>query len=99
MHKLNLDDKYIEFVNRLISEELEEVEVYIFGSRAQNNSYEYSDVDIALKAQNVIEIESLLKIKANFQNSTFPYKVDLIDLNSIDEKFFNIIKNDLVKIN
>lgn len=99
MHKLNLDDKYIEFVNRLISEELEEVEVYIFGSRAQNNSYEYSDVDIALKAQNVIKIESLLKIKANFQNSTFPYKVDLIDLNSIDEKFFNIIKNDLVKIN
>lgn len=99
MYKLNLDDKYIEFVNRLISEELEEVEVYIFGSRAQNNSYEYSDVDIALKAQNVIKIESLLKIKANFQNSTFPYKVDLIDLNSIDEKFFNIIKNDLVKIN
>ena len=57
------------------------------------------DVDIALKSTCVIDINTILKIKVFFHDSTFPYKVDIIDLNAIDKNFYNIIKNDLIKIN
>jgi len=70
----------------------------IFGSRTQGKSLEYSDVDIALKSKNQIEFDKILNLRSTFSNSTFPYKVDIIDLNNIDEKFYNIIKDDLYKI-
>ena len=99
MHNLNLKNIYIDFINEQINSIIPNVEIYIFGSRTQDKALEYSDVDIALKSMSVIDINIILKIRSLFQNSTFPYKVDIIDLNAIDEGFFNIIKKDLVKIN
>ena len=99
MHNLNLEYKYVDFINNLISEHLKNVEIYVFGSRTQDAATEYSDVDLALKTSNVIELDIILKLKSLFRDSSFPYKVDIIDLNSIDDKFFSIIKDDLIKIN
>ncbi len=42
-----------------------------------------------------MEFDKILNLRVAFSNSTFPYKVDIIDLNNIDEKFYNIIKDDL----
>lgn len=98
MSNLNLDNRYIEFIKDTINNVLDDVEIYIFGSRTQGKSLEYSDIDIALKGENQIEFDKILNLRAAFSNSTFPYKVDIIDLNNIDEKFYNIIKDDLYKI-
>ena len=98
MSNLNLDNRYIEFIKDTVNNVLEDIEIYIFGSRTQGKSLEYSDVDIALKGENRIEFDKILNLRAAFSNSTFPYKVDIIDLNNIDEKFYNIIKDDLYKI-
>ena len=57
----------------------------------------YSDVDIALKCDKEIPFDNILRLKALFSDSTFPYMVDIIDLNSISEKFFSLIKDDLIK--
>ena len=99
MHNLKLEQKYINFINQQISDMIPDVDIYIFGSRTQDKSLKYSDVDIALKSTCVIDINTILKIKVFFHDSTFPYKVDIIDLNAIDKNFYNIIKNDLIKIN
>lgn len=99
MNNLDLENKYIDFIKNTISSVLSNVNIYIFGSRAQNNAQKYSDVDIALEDVSQIEVDKILQIKSKFSNSTFPYKVDIIDLKSIDVKFFYIIKDDLVKIN
>lgn len=40
----------------------------------------------------------MLKIKNEFENSTLPYEVDIVDLNNISEVFKGHIINDLVKI-
>lgn len=98
MDRINLDKKYIEFIIKTIALIDSEIQIYIYGSRVQGKAQEYSDIDIALKAKNNIPIDKILKIKALFQDSTFPYKVDIIDLNSIEEYFYNIIKDDMVKI-
>ena len=98
MLNLDLDNRYVDFIKDTIGSVLDNVEIYIFGSRTQGKSLEYSDVDIALKGKNQIELDKILNLRAAFSNSTFPYKVDIIDLNNIDEKFYNIIKEDLYKI-
>ena len=93
---LDLDPKYIDFIKETILVEIPNVEIYIFGSRMQGNALEYSDVDIALKDKEKISIESILKLKVKFENSTFPYEVDIVDLNNIKESFRNLIQDDLV---
>jgi len=75
---------------------LPHAEIFIFGSRTQGKAQKYSDVDIALKGE--IPFMDLLKVRALFENSTFPYKVDIIDLDNVKSEFLNIIKNDLHKI-
>ncbi|MBE7704121.1 MAG: nucleotidyltransferase domain-containing protein [Cyanobacteria bacterium SIG28] len=99
MNNINLEIKYIEFIKNTVFSVVEDAEIFIFGSRVQGNSQKYSDVDIAINTKEKIDINKILRLKSLFNDSVFPYKVDIIDLNSIDENFFNIIKDDLVKIN
>ena len=95
MSNLELADKYVDFIKKTIFSVLPDVEIYIYGSRVQGKAREYSDVDIALKGN--IVFNDLLKVKALFEDSTFPYKVDVVDLNTLPEKFLNIIEKDLYK--
>ena len=95
---LDLDPKYIDFIKETILAEIPNVEIYIFGSRVQGNALEYSDVDIALKNEEKISIESILKLKVKFENSTFPYKVDIVDLKNLKDEFREIIEKDLYRI-
>ena len=43
-----------------------------------------------------LDVSILGKILIEFQDSTLPFEVDVVALNSIDEKFKNLIKKDLV---
>ncbi len=101
MSELDLKDKYVKFIKDTVYTVLPDVEIFIYGSRVQGKSREYSDVDIALQTQDNSEIQfdKLLKIKSVFEDSTFPYKVDIVDLQSLNENFLHIIEKDLKKIN
>lgn len=94
---IDLEDKYVEFIKTTVLSVLPDVEIFIFGSRTQGKAQKYSDVDIALKGH--IPFNDLLKIRGIFENSTFPYKVDIVDLDSLKPDFFKIIEKDLYKIN
>lgn len=98
MVNLDLDEKYVDFIKNVIESVLDDADIYIFGSRTQGTAQKYSDVDIAVDNKSCINIEDILKLKAIFRNSTFPYKVDIIDLNSADNDFLKIIEPDLYKI-
>lgn len=95
---LNLEPKYIDFIKETVLAEIPNAEIYIFGSRVQGNALEYSDVDIALKDEKKIPVETILKLRVKFENSTFPYKVDIVDLENLKEGFRGIIEKDLYRI-
>lgn len=92
MAELDLTEKHVEFIKKTVRE------IYVYGSRVQGKAKRYSDVDIALKSKSAIPFLRLLDIKTAFENSTFPYNVDVIDLNSIKDDFKNIIFKDLYKL-
>ena len=82
-----LDKKYILFIKNTLKKTLDDnAKVYIFGSRAKGKYSEYSDVDIAIDSPD-FDFNTKLKLQLEFENSTFPYKVDLINLNEVNEKW------------
>lgn len=94
---IDLDEKYIDFIKEVIGKYLQNCKIYLFGSRAKNTAKKYSDIDIALDCQSLND-KILLNIKNDFENSTLPYEVDVVDLNTISETFKTYIKNDLTEI-
>ena len=67
---------------------------YAYGSRVKGNYSDLSDLDILVKSDKII----IPELKQLFDNSYLPYIVNFTDYNTIDEKFYNLIKNDLVEI-
>lgn len=94
---IDLESEYIEFIKKVVSSFLRDYKLYIFGSRAKNKARKYSDIDIAIDSEELDgEIKSRLEFE--FENSTIPYEVDIVDLKNISESFKNLIKNDLLEL-
>lgn len=96
-----LENRHIEFILKVLRNNIveEDAKFYIFGSRAKNTYKEYSDIDIAVEIpQKKLSANVIGKILIEFSDSTLPYEVDVIDLNSIDEKFKNLIAKTLVEL-
>ena len=92
-----LEERHLNFIKETLRKHIpnQEAKFYIFGSRAKGKYKEYSDVDIAIDYSNLTtSIKS--KLELEFENSTFPYEVDIVDLNNIKESFKNLIKDDLI---
>ena len=92
-----LEERHLNFIKETLKKYIPnpEAKFYIFGSRVRGKYREYSDVDIAIDCPN-LEIGIKTKLKTEFENSTFPYEVDIVDLNSIKDNFKNLIQDDLV---
>ncbi len=69
----------------------------MFGSRAKGTARKFSDIDLAIKSDG-LNSKIIDKLNFEFENSTLPYEVDLIDLNSITSEFKTLIKDSLVEI-
>lgn len=67
---------------------------YAYGSRVKGDFSELSDLDILVKSDTNI----IPELKILFDASYLPYVVNLTNYNSIDENFYNLIKNDLKEI-
>jgi len=94
---INLAPEYIEFIKKIVNENLKHYKLYMFGSRVTGRAKKYSDVDIAILSDELTS-DIKAKIEFEFENSTLPYEVDVIDLNSITERFKNLIKDTLIEI-
>lgn len=98
MQTLDLEERYKDFIITSITNIIPNAEIFIYGSRVKGKALKYSDVDIAIKCNEEVPFDTMLQLKAFFHDSTFPYMVDIIDLNSISENFKTRIQNDLYKI-
>lgn len=94
-----LIDRHLDFVKETLKKHIKnpDAKFYIFGSRAKGKFREYSDVDIAIDCPNMKD-EEMWKLQSDFENSTFPYEVDIINLNTVKEYFKNLIKDDLIAL-
>ncbi len=66
-----------------------DVEIYLFGSRARNESSAFSDVDIGFISRDDIR-KDIAILREAIEESHLPYKVDLVDL-STDKGLLEIV--------
>jgi len=69
---------------------------YAFGSRVKGKQKRFSDLDICFFEN--IPWNERAHIDEDFEESNLPYKVDIIDWNSCEKKFQNLIRQDLILI-
>ncbi len=71
--------KTIQELRSLLVATFPDQKIYLFGSRARGSASEYSDYDIAIESDTPIR-SKLSHVKTLIEDSTIPYKIDLIDL-------------------
>lgn len=96
--KIFISDAEKKILLAIFNKYKKDFEVFAFGSRARGDHKKYSDLDICLKGTSKVDPSIISNIKNNFQESTLPYTVDIVDWNDISEKFQNNIRSDLVNL-
>jgi uncharacterized protein len=78
-------------VKEILLKEFEytDVKIIFFGSRLQGNANHNSDIDIAIWSTDSNVSLILAKIRLKLENSNIPFKVDLVDLNTVSKEFKN----------
>lgn len=89
LSKTMTSNKYIEQIKRIVLKEVENqpIRVIFFGSRAVGEYTVGSDVDIALDGKEAIDHTLIIRLKEKLEESTIPYKVDIIDLSLVTDTF------------
>lgn len=91
-----LDEKEENIVKDILKSYLVKYDFYFYGSRVKGNYRQLSDLDILLIPKTSIDLNDIDSIRERFDNSDLSFIVNLAY--DIDDKFYNLIKNDLVKV-
>lgn len=65
--------------------------VWVFGSRAKGPIKPFSDLDFAIDIGQPLSLDLLADLRFAFDESSLPYQVDIVDLNTISPNFLHII--------
>lgn len=94
MNKFGLENKIIEDIVEILKKYSEITKAVIFGSRARGDYKKASDIDIALFGDKLTHTINT-KIFYQIEDLYMPYKVDLINFNTLSEK--NKIRENILK--
>jgi len=92
-------ESYKEQLLPLIHKHVPNCVVYLFGSRARGVYHEGADIDLALRAHDDSPIGQVLlfKIEDEFEDTTIPVLIDLLDFNAVSPKFReNILRDGVI---
>ena len=99
MKNLDINPEHLKIIKTILQKHLPtNAIVWVFGSRAQRAKKKYSDLDLLIAINNYpLPSATMIDLAEDFDESDLPYKVDLVDWNSISESFrSHIQKNRIV---
>lgn len=91
-----LTEKEENIVKDILKLYSEKYDFYFYGSRVKGNYRPLSDLDILVVPKTSINLNDIELIREMFDNSDLSFIVNFAY--DIDDKFYNLIKNDLVKV-
>ena len=86
-----LTDKQASLVRSILRQYFPRGEARIFGSRYHGGAKKFSDLDLALKSDRPLTLNELGLLSEAFENSSLPFRVDVVDYLSVGENFRAII--------
>lgn len=64
-----------------------DAQLFLFGSRARGDAGPHSDIDIAVLPEHPLPPGLLARVRDAFEESTIPFRVDILDLSTVDDEF------------
>ncbi len=87
-----VDEKYVIRIREILEKHLTDNEkVFIFGSSVENEKF--GDVDLAIVSQRIVGEKVMRYIREDLEESTLPYKFDLVDINQANDPFRTRVLN------
>ena len=81
----------MEIIHEIIKKHVPDCDVLAFGSRLKWTHNDASDLDLAIKGKNKLDMFLVERIKEDFMESDIPYKVDVLDYYRVSPAFRAII--------
>ena len=75
------------------------VDVYLFGSFARGGEMHYSDIDVAIDAQEPLSASLRVGLSEALENSTIPRRVEIVDLSSCGREMREAVRREGVRWN
>lgn len=98
-NKLAIEPRHLKIVREILQILPPDSKVWVFGSRLASPR-PYSDLDLLIDLNgSLISTELRLDLQEKFSESDLPYKVDIVDWNSIDAAFKQAISDKRVVLN
>lgn len=92
---IEIEPRHLEIIRQILKSHLPEYEVWIFGSRVHGERLKrFSDIDLAVVADEPLDVLRIAGVREAFSESDIPFKVDIIEWASADESFRRIIRRD-----
>ncbi len=90
---IDIEEKYLAEIRRILSEHVSDCEVRVFGSRLEHKAHDFSDLDLVLVGSEKLNWRRIELLKDAFASSNIPMTVDVIDWYAISDDFRAIIEN------
>ena len=84
---IDLDPKYLETVQHILTEHAPGCEVRAYGSRVKWTAKDYCDLDLAIIGSEPFSRRRLRQLKEAFEESGLPIRVDVLDWHAIPDGF------------
>ena len=92
-----IQDRYKKEIIEIIRKYLGPCQIYLFGSRARGSNQPNSDIDIAIDTGARADWRTIVRIKQELdEQTTIPFKIDVVDLQSANESFKEEIIKDYI---
>ncbi len=88
---INLEKKYLNEIKRILRLHAPEFEVRAYGSRVNGSAEKYSDLDLALVVDSLIDWRKIITLKNAFSESNLPIIIDIVDWHSLKPAFKKLI--------
>jgi predicted nucleotidyltransferase len=95
-----VSQKHIDIIKEILLKYLPKgSQVWAFGSRVRGNAKKYSDLDLAIDYNgNELPLSVMAQISYDFEESDLPFKIDIVDWNTMSSQFKQNIQKELQKI-
>lgn len=87
--KLQLSDQHLALIRQILHRHLDvrQHQPIIFGSQASGTARQYSDVDLGFIGTLPLDKQAYIRIVDDLEESTLPYKVDVVDFATAEASF------------
>lgn len=83
---------HFQIIKEILQRLAPDCEVRAFGSRFKQTAKSYSDLDLVIVGSEKLSFKKISALRIAFEESSLPYRVDVLDWHSISPEFQKVIE-------